>query len=152
MADWITWFIAAGILVTFEMFTGTFYLLMIALGVTAGGFAAFVGAGDPIQYIVAAVVGAAATYALRRSNLGKAPKNNPARDPNVNLDIGQTLVINEWKDDQGKGCTARAMYRGAMWDVELAHGATAQPGAFLIREIRGSRLIVSNHQTSDNTQ
>jgi hypothetical protein len=36
------------------------------------------------------------------------------------------------------------MYRGALWDVELAHGARAHAGQFVIREIRGSRLIVSN--------
>ena len=32
MTDWIAWFVAAGILVIFEVFTGTFYLLMIAVG------------------------------------------------------------------------------------------------------------------------
>lgn len=150
ITDWILWFVAAGILVTFEIFTGTFYLLMIAVGLTAGGIAALVGAGDSFQYIAAAVVGATATYALRRSKLGKTQKNNSARDPNVNLDIGQTLVINNWKNDEGGGCTARAMYRGAMWDVELAHGAAAQPGVFTIREVRGSHLIVSNNLSSDN--
>lgn len=150
MTDWIVWFVVAGIVVTFEIFTGTFYLLMIAVGLTAGGIAALVGAGDSIQYIVAAVVGAAATYALRRSKLGKTHKNSSARDPNVNLDIGQTLVINSWKSDEGGGSTARAMYRGAMWDIELTHGAAAQPGVFIIREVRGSHLIVSNNLSSDN--
>jgi hypothetical protein len=37
---------------------------------------------------------------------------------------------------------ARVMYRGAMWDVELAPGQAAAPGVFTIREVRGSRLIV----------
>ena len=36
------------------------------------------------------------------------------------------------------------MYRGAQWDVELAHGAIAQPGEFKIAEIRGSRLVLAN--------
>jgi hypothetical protein len=39
---------------------------------------------------------------------------------------------------------ARVMYRGAMWDVELEAGAAAQPGSFIIREVRGNRLIVAN--------
>jgi membrane protein implicated in regulation of membrane protease activity len=150
MSDWISWFVAAGIVVTFELFTGTFYLLMIAVGLTAGGVAAWVGADDSIQYIVAAVVGAAATYALRRSKIGGTQKNNAARDPNVNLDIGQRLVVNNWKNHEGGGCTARAMYRGALWDIELAHGAAAQPGIFTIREVRGSHLIVTNNSSSDN--
>ena len=150
MTDWILWFVAAGMLVTFEIFTGTFYLLMIALGFTAGGIVALVGADDSIQYIAAAIVGASATYALRRSKLGKTQKNSSARDPNVNLDIGQTIVINDWRNDERSGYTARSMYRGAMWDVELAHGAAAQPGVFTIREVRGSRLIVSNNLPNDN--
>ena len=32
MADWIMWLIAAGVLVALELFSGTFYLLMMALG------------------------------------------------------------------------------------------------------------------------
>ena len=37
MEDWMIWFGMAGILVISEIFTGTFYLLMIALGSLAGG-------------------------------------------------------------------------------------------------------------------
>lgn len=32
MDDWMTWFVLAGVLVVLELFTGTFYLLMIAVG------------------------------------------------------------------------------------------------------------------------
>ena len=148
MADWIVWSVLAGIVVILELFTGTFYLLMIAIGFAAGGLAALAGAGNPLQTIVASVVGVIATYALRRSKLGKSNKTNSARDRNVNLDIGETLTIQEWKQDTD-GHTARVMYRGAMWDVELEHGAQAEPGSFTIREIRGSRLIVAN-QPSHN--
>ena len=31
MADWINWLVAAGLLVVLELFSGTFYLLMIAI-------------------------------------------------------------------------------------------------------------------------
>ena len=143
MTDWILWFVAAGVVVILEIFSGTFYLLMIAVGLAAAGVGALLGAGEPAQYIIAAVVGAAATYALRRSKFGMHKKGDAARDPNVNLDIGQTLVINEWKND-GAHHHARVMYRGAMWDVDLASGAVAETGTFTIQEIRGSRLIVAN--------
>jgi len=143
MADWILWFVAAGVVVILEIFSGTFYLLMIAVGLVAAGIGALLGVGESAQYIIAAVVGAAATYALRRSKFGMHKKNDAARDPNVNLDIGQTLVINEWKND-GVHHHARVMYRGAMWDVDLAPDAVAQTGTFTIHEIRGSRLIVTN--------
>lgn len=145
MVDWIIWFMLAGVLVILEIFTGTFYLLMIGLGFMAGGLSALIGASNALQLIPAAIVGVVATYALRRSKLGKFTKTDAARDPNVNLDIGQTLDIEEWKSSAGGKSTARVMYRGAMWDVELEPGAVAQPGTFTIREIRGSCLIVSNN-------
>src|SRR5471032_42773 len=44
MADWMHWLIAAGVVVILELFTGTFYLLMIAIGIAAG--AGRRGAGD----------------------------------------------------------------------------------------------------------
>jgi membrane protein implicated in regulation of membrane protease activity len=149
MADWVMWFIAAGIVVILEMFTGTFYLLMIGVGLVAGGIAALAGSGEAGQYVIAAIVGSCATYALRRSKLGRTDKVNATRDPNVNLDIGQTLSIDEWKNAGGAGASARVAYRGAMWDVELAHGSVAQPGVFTICEVRGSRLIVTDKRSKN---
>lgn len=138
MTSWMIWLALAGALIILELFSGTFYLLMIALGMLAGALAALLGAGEAVQLLTAAVIGAAATGLLRRR---RPRKVNSARDPNVNLDIGQGLHVPHWHPDHA---TARVMYRGAMWDVDLAPGAHATPGQFVIREIRGSRLIVSN--------
>jgi membrane protein implicated in regulation of membrane protease activity len=140
MSDWMIWFGLAGALVICEMFTGTFYLLMIGIGFSAGGLAALAGAGGSTQLAVTAIVGIAATYGLRRSKWGKMERGNASRDPNVNLDIGQTVAIEVWSEAR----TARAMYRGALWDVELEGDAQARAGTFVIREVRGSRLIVAN--------
>ena len=148
MTDWTMWFVLAGVIVILEIFTGTFYLLMVGIGFAAGGIAALAGADNPLQLAVAAAVGVIATYTLRRSKFGKLQKTDAARDPNVNLDIGQTLTIDEWKHS-GNHNTARVMYRGAMWDVDLAAGATAQPGLFIIREVRGSRLVVANNPSTN---
>jgi membrane protein implicated in regulation of membrane protease activity len=148
MAAWIIWLTLAGIVVICELFTGTFYLLMISFGLIAGGVAAYAGINLELQFIVAAVVGIVATYALRHSKYGRFNRSDAARDPNVNLDIGQTLQIKHWTSNAGEPSTARTMYRGAMWDVELAHGSTAQPGTFIIKEIRSSRLIVANHHSN----
>lgn len=138
MTSWMIWLALAGTLIILEMFSGTFYLVMIALGMLAGALAALLGASEPVQLVVAAVVGVTATALLRR----RWPRRqNAARDPNINLDIGETLHVPHWHADHA---TARVMYRGAMWDVDLAPGAQARPGQFIIREIRGSRLIVSN--------
>ncbi|MET0267736.1 MAG: NfeD family protein [Duganella sp.] len=142
MADWSFWLIAAGVAVTVELFLGTFYLLMIAIGLTAGALAAGLNLALPIQTLVAAIVGVLATVVLRRSRFGKTgTRQGAGRDPNVNLDIGQRVSVPAWQDG-----TARVMYRGALWDVELEPGTGAgapAPGQYTIREVRGSCLIVA---------
>ena len=138
MADWAFWGWAAGVIVVLELLTATFYLLMIAIGLAAGALAAVAGAGWPAQTLVAAVVGVLATGLLWRSKAGRPQSVDAAVDPNVNMDIGQTLHVPHWKDG-----TARVMYRGALWDVELAAGSTSAAGVYTIREVRGSRLIVA---------
>jgi membrane protein implicated in regulation of membrane protease activity len=139
MQIWMEWLIAAGVLVILELFSGTFYLLMIAIGLAFGALAALVGLSGPVQAIVAGVVGVIATGLLHRSRFGKPAKTNAARDQNVNLDIGQRVNVPAWQDGR-----ARVMYRGALWDVELGQGAMPQAGDFKIVEVQGSRLIVSN--------
>lgn len=150
MSDWILWFGLAGVLVVFEMLTGTFYLLMLAIGLAAAGLAALLNLSQALQLTAAAVIGMSAIYVLRRSKLGRSKEEDPARDPNVNLDIGQVLMINAWCGDEGEVRSARAMYRGAMWDVELGQNAVALPGSFVIQEVRGSRLIVTNNRLNNN--
>lgn len=139
MNDWMIWLLITGVLVVFELFTGTFYVLMIAIGTAFGAILATMGMAPSMQFLAAAVVGVAATGLFHRSRLGHPAKGDAARDPNVNLDIGQNVSVEAWND--GK---ARVMYRGAMWDVDLAPGAMAGSGAFRIVEVRGSRLIVAN--------
>ena len=147
MADWSYWLVAAGAAVIVELFIGTFYLLMIAIGLSAGALAALLGLGLAAQTLVAALVGVGATVALRRSRFGKTGSQVQAeRDPNINMDIGQKVIVPAWQDG-----AARVMYRGALWDVELDRSAPAAaptdaapaPGQYTIREVRGSRLIVA---------
>ena len=139
MNDWMTWLVLTGVLVAFELFTGTFYVLMIAIGMAFGAIAALLGWSTPLQILIAAVVGVLATGLLHRSRFGRPLKQNPARDRNVNLDIGESVNVDAWND--GK---ARVMYRGAMWDIDLAHGAVANAGTFKIVEVQGSHLVVAN--------
>jgi len=139
MNEWMVWLVLTGILVVFELFTGTFYVLMIAIGMAFGAVAAMLGFSMPVQILVAAVIGVIATGLLHRSRFGRPLKQNSARDPNVNFDIGQSVQVETWND--GK---ARVMYRGAMWDIDLAPGAIAGAGQFKIVEVQGSRLVVAN--------
>jgi hypothetical protein len=100
--------------------------------------------------VTAALVGIIATYGLRRSKFAKIRNEGVSRDPNVNLDIGQTLLIADWQKTGNGAYSTRAMYRGAMWDVDLLPGSTAMPGQFVIHEVRGSRLIVTNVAISNH--
>ena len=56
--DWSSaslWWVAAGIAVAVELATGTFYLLMFALGLAAAAVTAHLGAGGTAQVVVGAV-------------------------------------------------------------------------------------------------
>jgi membrane protein implicated in regulation of membrane protease activity len=63
------WWIAAGAMVAAELATGTFYLLMIALGLAAGAVAAHAGAATTWQVLAAA--------AIPRSGIGMAAASRP---------------------------------------------------------------------------
>ncbi|AJP57423.1 NfeD-like family protein 1 [Pandoraea vervacti] len=138
------WFGVAGLIVVLELASGTFYLLMVALGVAAGGIAALLRADWPLQWVSAAIVAGVAVWLLRRSRFGQRRiKVDVSADPNTILDIGQRLHVQAWRPDG----QARAMYRGAEWDVELLPGEAPDAGWFVIREIRGSRLYVAHAPT-----
>ncbi len=137
--DWnppTLWWLAAGALVAAELATGTFYLLMLALGCAAGALAAHAGAGATAQVAAGALLGGGATalWHLRRA---RAPRAAPAEsNADVNLDIGQTVQVPAWAADG----TARVHYRGADWSARPARPGPAQPGPHVIVAIHGSEL------------
>jgi membrane protein implicated in regulation of membrane protease activity len=133
------WWIAAGILVAAELATGTFYLLMLALGCVAGALGAHAGLASTAQLVTGAVVGAGATalWHWRRLRMPQSAPSQSNRD--VNLDIGQTVKVESWADDG----TARVSYRGAAWSVKYVGEASPQPGPHVIVGVEGSQLQVA---------
>ncbi len=142
MNDWMVWLVLGGVIVIMELFTGTFYLLMIAIGFAAGALVAFLGWSIEAQLISAALIGTIATVSLRRSRFGVRNKVDASRDPNVNLDIGQAIQVSTWNSTGADTHTARTMYRGAQWDVQCVSKVGVLPGMYTIVEVRGSLLIV----------
>jgi len=138
MSDWTYWLIGAGVLIVAELFIGTFYLLMMAIGLLSGAAVAWLGATGPLQMLVAAAVGIGATMILRRTRYARPGRGKAANDPSINLDIGQRVTVPQWHERR-----ARVMYRGALWDVELRAGLEPEPGDFEIVEVQGNRLIVA---------
>lgn len=140
MADSTFWWLGAGVLVAAELMSGSFYLLMLALGLAAGALAAHAGLGASAQTLVAALVGAAAVlgwHLLRRGR--RAAQPGVQANPDVNPDIGQIVHIEAWDDDG----TARIKYRGARWTASPPDFKnTGLPGHHRIVEVRGSQLLV----------
>ena len=138
MAESTIWWLLAGTAVAVELVTGTFYLLMLAIGLAAGALAAHAGAPLTAQLIAAALVGggAVAGWHLKRGKRPDEPVASANRD--VNLDIGEVVQIDAWNRDG----TASIKYRGANWTVIPVEGAILVTGPHRVREVVGNRLVV----------
>ncbi len=138
MAESTLWWLFAGIAVGIELATGTFYLLMLAIGLAAAATAAHLGASSTTQIVVAALVGVGAVLGWRAYKLTK-PCNLPANaNRDVNLDIGETVQVDAWNSDG----SANVKYRGANWSVAGVSGDVLTTGPHRVIEVVGSRLIV----------
>jgi membrane protein implicated in regulation of membrane protease activity len=132
------WWLAAGALVAAELATGTFYLLMLALGALAGAVLAHAGSGLAAQWLAAALLGAGATASWHWKRSRQAHPEPSARNRDVNMDIGQTVQVTHWASDG----SARVHYRGSTWAVRLEGHATPQPGEHLIVSVHSGHLGV----------
>jgi membrane protein implicated in regulation of membrane protease activity len=134
------WWVAAGTLVALELGTGSLYLLMLALGAAAAALAAHAQAGATLQWVAASLVGGGATVAwhLLRRRTG----TDSAHNPDVNIDIGQTVHVAAWNPDG----TARVAYRGSQWPARHSGPESALPGAHRIVAVQGSELQLGRLQ------
>ncbi len=139
MAIYVYWFVLALILVGLEMATGTFYLLVVSIALAIGGVAALLGLGITAQFALASLAGVTGTVLLRRWKAGSVDNN-----ASQSLDAGQLVKVLSWHDD-GK---ARVFYRGAEWDAELESSDAGKDGAFYIKDIRGSVLVLTNRKAN----
>lgn len=138
MADSTVWWLLTGATVLLELLTGTFYLLMLAIGLAAGALSAHLGMGLAGQFVLAALIGTTATaglYFFRR----RRPSDPSVRSlRSVNLDVGEIIQIDEWQADG----TASVRYRGAQWQVITRSGQPEGTGNFRVAELVGNRLLV----------
>jgi membrane protein implicated in regulation of membrane protease activity len=143
MADATLWWLATGILVAAELITGTFYLLMLALGLAAGALAAHAGLSSVSQVVIAAGIGGGAALAWHFLRPRAAAGQDAGTNPDVNLDIGETVQVESWSPD---GST-HIKYRGAQWLAVPRDGSSRATGAHRIVEVRGSQLILEKIAT-----
>jgi membrane protein implicated in regulation of membrane protease activity len=142
LSDASFWWVAAGIVVAAELATGTFYLLMVALGLAAAALAAHLGLATAAQLVAFAVVGGGATAAwhLQRGRQPRAAPTPENRD--VNLDIGERVHVVGWGTDR----TARVQYRGSTWTARLQPEAPAGPGEHRVVAVEGNWLVLAPAQ------
>lgn len=138
MADSTWWWLLVGALVALELLSGTFYLLMLALGAMAAAMAAHLGVPLVTQIVVASVAGlvsVALWYQIKKRQPGD-PSARAQRS--VNLDVGEIIQVETWLPDG----SAQVKYRGALWRVIQRPGNAPVPGAYRVAELVGSSLLV----------
>lgn len=137
MAHYVYWFMLALVLVGLEMATGTFYLLVLAIATAVGGVAALLGWAMPVQLALVALAGVVGIVVLRRWKGGRVSNLDEQ-----SLDVGLPVKVLAWHADG----TARVFFRGAEWDAELDTPASGREGAFYVKAMRGSVIIMSSHK------
>jgi membrane protein implicated in regulation of membrane protease activity len=138
--DWSAstwWWIAAGVLAAGELATGTFYVLMLAIGCVFGALAGYAQISFLAQVAVAVVVGGGAVIAWDRRRR-RGLRTEPSANPDINLDIGEQVQVDGWNADG----TARVPYRGSAWNVRYIGDGVAVPGPHVIAEVRHNELAL----------
>ncbi len=139
MEDSTLWWLVAGGAVALELVTGTFFLLMLAIGLAAGAVAAHAGLTMTGQFLAAAFVGGGAVVFWQRWRKRQHALRAAQDNPDVNLDIGETVTVQHWDTDG----SARVRYRGADWTVQpYTPLAAPLPGVYRIVSVQGNRLLV----------
>ena len=138
MEIYVYWFLSAVLLVGLEMATGTFYLLMLAVAMAAGGFVALMGASIVWQLSLCTMTIIAGSIVLQRWKSAQVKEISSA-----SLDIGQPVHVIKWSDNG----LARVFYRGAEWDAALESPDTPRDGTLFIASVRGSSLVLTNSKS-----
>ena len=136
------WYIAAFCLVIVEMLTGTYFLLILAAGLTSAGTVSMLG-GQLIDQVgttlLVSVIGLVVLYVCHKTQ-SKASVS-PVENPEVFINIGMTITVPCWNQDR----TARITYRGTPWNARLERDVSSkffQPGIFRISSIQDATLIL----------
>lgn len=133
---YIAWAILGFVLVITELFSGTFYLLMLGVAAFGASIAAWLGQGFPMQSIVAGIVAAAGAYAVHTWRARNAKQQMKA------VDAGQPASFESWVDRGAR--LARVRYRGASWDARVDGDQAPEPGAVVyVVAAQGNTLEVT---------
>jgi membrane protein implicated in regulation of membrane protease activity len=138
MADSTGWWLLTGALIALEMLSGTFYLLMLALGAAIAAVAAHLGVPLALQMVVASVAGLVSVAVWHQFRKRRPGDPSVRAQRSVNLDVGEIIQVDAWLPDG----SAQVKYRGAQWRVIQRPGNAPVPGAYRVSELVGSSLLV----------
>lgn len=133
MSPTVLWTIGGIAAASLEMFTGTFYLLAIALGAFAAAAAAFAGAGFSVQLLFFALATAAGVVGIRFLR----PKKDES-EALQHADVGREVTVDKVEPSGG----AVVRYRGTLWRAAAKDGGALTPGRWKIARVDGSALIL----------
>ncbi|MCQ8896017.1 NfeD family protein [Limnobacter humi] len=134
MGDVSFWLVFGGVLLIAELTTGTFYLLMVALGAFLGALVAYFGYSVPMQVAAAGVFSVAATLGLKNTRKNADRLQVPL---DQSLDIGNTVRVDQWQ----AGHHTQVQYRGAQWSAESVD-QTPVTGTHTIVAVQGNLLKI----------
>ncbi|MBU3739675.1 MAG: NfeD family protein [Rhodoferax sp.] len=132
------WWVLAGALVALELVSGTFYLLMLAIGVSAAALASHLGAPLATQLASAALIGGAAVWLWRLRQQRRPAAAPAASNPDLNQDLGAMVHVQAWDPD---GQT-QVRHRGANWQARLAPGSEPRAGRCRVVAVSGNQLVL----------
>ena len=138
MSPAVLWWIATAVLVLAELTTGTFYLLMVSLGLAGGALAAQAGLALSAQLLTAALVGGAAVVAWHLYRARQPAPPSPSANHDIHLDVGERVAVTAW-DGAGR---SRVHYRGADWQARWVGTGAPEPGEHVIRALDGNELLL----------
>jgi membrane protein implicated in regulation of membrane protease activity len=139
LEPYMLWAIAGLVLAIVEIFSGTFYLVMLGIAAFGGAVAAYFGLGFPAQSLVAAALAAAGCYGVYEHRVRNAARRMAP------VDAGQRASFEQWIDRRAR--LARVQYRGASWEARVTGDDALDTGAVLyVQDTRGNTLDVSTQR------
>ena len=139
MELWLVWIVTGFALVTAELLSGTFYLLVIGVGAFAGALVAWMGGNMLVQAAAGGIVAIAGAFVVHHWHSRVRPGD--AAHSNF-LDRGQPVVLEGWANESAH--LARVKYRGTTWDARVSSGTRPAPGTTLyIEGQEGNTLVVA---------
>ncbi|WP_374553534.1 NfeD family protein [Aquitalea pelogenes] len=118
------WLVGALLALMAEFMSGTFYLLVIAVALAAGGVASLLGGSEALCWTLASLGGIAGVVAVSRWRKRQPPAALPGKAVPDDPDIGQLVRVISRIDKQN----LRVHYRGTEWQARAQDASALAPG------------------------